>query len=429
MAKPRPLFISYRREDSEGHAGRLYGDLVRRFGDGSVFMDVGIEPGLDFRKVIDDNVSSCGVLLALIGPTWLAAKDEHGQRRLDDPKDFVRLETAAALRRGIPVVPLLVHGARMPKPGQLPDDLTELAYRNGLELSHARWDLDVEVLIKTLQGHLGNGSLLRLRVTVGGIAGAIVLAVVAGVLLKRPDFVSVIKKTKPLAYFRLDSEAGLSEVGERSYSFSNGVTNSASCAPIGIAHNHCALLNGIDGKIKTSQVGGIAESGSMMIWLSLASLPSTEHHVFYLAGESEFRNDFDVQILADDTLGFFTDSGTYIAYRPDPGTLVNRWHMVVATLDKGVQTLYWDGNQVQSGGGGGSNKTSEFSIGDSTVFKGRFFHGSLDEVALWNRALSASEVARIYASTKPHWGMFFTRVSSAPNERTLLRFAAAKEDG
>jgi Concanavalin A-like lectin/glucanases superfamily/TIR domain len=405
MAKPRSLFISYRREDSEGHAGRLYGDLVRRFGDGSVFMDVGIEPGLDFRKVIDDNVSSCGVLLALIGPTWLDAKDEHGQRRLDDPKDFVRLETAAALRRGIAVVPLLVHGARMPKPGQLPDELAELAYRNGLELTHARWDQDVEVLVKTLDRHLGNGHSLRLRVIVGGIAGAMVVAAVFAILL-RPSFVSVIKKTKPLAYFRLDSESGVSEVGERSYSFSDGVTTSASCAPIGIAHNACALLNGVDGKIKTSLAGGIGENGSVMIWLSFASLPSTEHRVFYVAGESEFRNDFDVQILADDTLAFFTDRGTYIAYRPDPGTLVNRWHMVVATLEKGVQTLYWDGKQVQSGGGGGSNKTSEFSIGDSTVFKGRFFHGSLDEVALWNRALSATEVARIYASTKPLWEMF-----------------------
>lgn len=132
-----------------------------------------------------------------------------------------------------------------------------------------------------------------------------------------------------------------------------------------------------------------------------------ERRVFYVAGESEFRNDFDVQILADDTLASFTDRGTYIAYRPDPRTLVNRWHMVVATLDKGVQTLYWDGKQVQSGGGGAGNKTSEFSIGDSTVFKGRFFHGSLDEVALWNRALSASEVATIYASATTFWGRFF----------------------
>lgn len=153
----RAIFISYRRDDSEGQSGRLYDDLVRRFGDGAVFMDVvGIEPGRDFRKVIDKNVASCGVLLAVIGPSWLDAKDETGLRRLDNPMDFVRLETAAALKRDIPVVPVLVRGARMPKSEQLPDDLKELAYRNGLELTHARWDSDVEVLIKALQRHVGD---------------------------------------------------------------------------------------------------------------------------------------------------------------------------------------------------------------------------------------------------------------------------------
>lgn len=151
----RAIFISYRRDDSEGQAGRLYDDLSRRFGDTSVFMDVtAIEPGLDFRKVIDHNVASCGVLLAVIGPGWLEAKDEAGQRRLDNPTDFVRLETASALKRDIPVVPVLVHGARMPRAEQLPQDLGELAYRNGLELTHARWDSDVEVLVKALQRHV-----------------------------------------------------------------------------------------------------------------------------------------------------------------------------------------------------------------------------------------------------------------------------------
>ncbi len=80
------------------------------------------------RKVIDKNVSSCGVLLALIGLSWLDAKDETGQRRLDNPLDFVRLETASALKRDIPVVPVLVGKARMPRPEKLPEDLKELAY-------------------------------------------------------------------------------------------------------------------------------------------------------------------------------------------------------------------------------------------------------------------------------------------------------------
>ncbi|GEM_PF-2027952 len=151
----RAVFISYRRDDAEGQAGRLFDDLTRYFGEHSVFMDVaGIEPGRDFRRVIDEQVASCGVLLAVIGKNWLDAADESGRRRLEDPTDFVRLETASALRRDIPVVPVLVHGARMPRAEQLPEDLTELAYRNGVELSHARWDSDVQVLVKALSPYV-----------------------------------------------------------------------------------------------------------------------------------------------------------------------------------------------------------------------------------------------------------------------------------
>ena len=145
------IFVSYRREDAEGHAGRLFEDLSKHFGEDSVFMDVaGIEPGIDFRKAIDRNIAKCGVLLSVIGKTWLTSQDEFGKRRIDNPNDFVRLETAAALKRDIPVIPVLVHGARMPRPEDLPDDLSELAFRNGVELTHARWDSDVNLLIKAL---------------------------------------------------------------------------------------------------------------------------------------------------------------------------------------------------------------------------------------------------------------------------------------
>jgi len=147
----RAIFISYRRDDAEGQAGRLFDDLTKHFGDDAVFMDVAaIEPGRDFRRVIDEQVASCGVLLAIIGKNWLTTKNESGARRLDDPMDFVRLETASALKRDIPVVPVLVHAAVMPRAEDLPDDLKELAFRNGVELTHARWDSDVQVLVKAL---------------------------------------------------------------------------------------------------------------------------------------------------------------------------------------------------------------------------------------------------------------------------------------
>jgi TIR domain/VHL beta domain len=150
------IFISYRREDAEGQAGRLFQALSEHFGKDSVFMDVtGIQPGRDFRKVIDSNVASCGALLAVIGKGWLDAKDENGKRRIEDPQDFVRLETISALKRDIPVIPVLVRGAAMPRAEQLPSEMEELAFRNGVELTHARWDSDVIVLIKALEQVVG----------------------------------------------------------------------------------------------------------------------------------------------------------------------------------------------------------------------------------------------------------------------------------
>jgi len=93
-----------------------------------------------------------------MGPEWLTAKDDHGTRRLDDPADFVRLETAAALRRDIPVIPVLVRSARMPSAEQLPEELKELAYRNCIELTHARWRSDIQLLIDALRRLLGDSS-------------------------------------------------------------------------------------------------------------------------------------------------------------------------------------------------------------------------------------------------------------------------------
>ena len=86
---------------------------------------------------------------------WVDAQDAGGKRRLDDPMDFVRLETASALKRDIPVIPVLVHEAKMPRAEQLPEDLKELCFRNGVELTHARWDSDVQVLIKALSKCVG----------------------------------------------------------------------------------------------------------------------------------------------------------------------------------------------------------------------------------------------------------------------------------
>lgn len=153
--RARGIFISYRRDDSEGQAGRLFEDLSEVFGAEMVFMDVaGIKPGIDFRRAIEQQTASCGVLLALIGRSWLTVTNADGKRRLDDLNDVVRFETASALRRDIPVIPVLVQGARMPRAEDLPDDLKELAFRNGVEITHARWDSDVLLLTQALQSYV-----------------------------------------------------------------------------------------------------------------------------------------------------------------------------------------------------------------------------------------------------------------------------------
>ena len=145
------IFISYRRDDAAGYAGRLYDRLVAHFGTDRVFMDVqGIEPGVDFVEAIERALRSCEILIVLIGKDWLTP-DSTGRRRLDDPTDFVRLETATALKRGIRVVPVLVEGVPIPRADQLPADLLPLVRRQAVELSHKQWDVTSAELIRTLE--------------------------------------------------------------------------------------------------------------------------------------------------------------------------------------------------------------------------------------------------------------------------------------
>ena len=148
-------FISYRRSDTEGYAGRLFEGLKARCGEDQLFFDVaGITAGEDFHQVIADKVGSCDVLLALIGQQWVNATDDQGRRRLDSRDDFVRLEIGAALKRGIVVIPVLLQGAGMPQPAELPEDLARLARLNALELRHTRWEADFAQLLETLGRHV-----------------------------------------------------------------------------------------------------------------------------------------------------------------------------------------------------------------------------------------------------------------------------------
>jgi TIR domain len=146
------IFVSYRRQETSHLAGRLSDRLADRFGQGQVFIDVDtIEPGVDFAEEISRAVAACQVLLAIIGPNWLTAANELGQRRLDDPDDIVRLEIEAALARDVRVIPILVEGAVMPHRRDLPESLAGLARRNALLIRHESFRHDAGRLVEAIE--------------------------------------------------------------------------------------------------------------------------------------------------------------------------------------------------------------------------------------------------------------------------------------
>jgi hypothetical protein len=145
------IFINYRRDDAAGAAGRLFDHLAKRFSRRKLFMDVDtIKPGIDFVRQLDAQIAQCDVLLAVIGPRWLDASDAKGQRRLESRQDFVRIEIASALKRGIPVIPVLVDGATVPSEEDLTEDIKSLARRHALELRHTRFSADADAIVQAL---------------------------------------------------------------------------------------------------------------------------------------------------------------------------------------------------------------------------------------------------------------------------------------
>jgi hypothetical protein len=146
------IFISYRRQESSHVAGRLYDRLSSYFGEGLVFIDVDmIKPGVDFMQAINDSLSTCDVLLAIIGPHWLSATDELGHRRLEAPNDIVRIEIEAALTRKVRIIPILVENAAMPTRHDLPDSLASFVRHNALVVRHETFRQDTERLVAAIE--------------------------------------------------------------------------------------------------------------------------------------------------------------------------------------------------------------------------------------------------------------------------------------
>ena len=177
------VFLSYRRDDTGGRAGRLYDALAQKYGQQRVFQDVSsATPGLDFTARIESTIADSDAVLVVIGPNWLSSSVDAG-RRIDQHDDFVRREVSAALATDKPVVPVLVDGAALPRTDELPTEMADLVNRQAVTLRDTSWHQDVDGLIRQLEGEgqrlIGN----RRRKYV--IAGVTVVALVATTFIVR----------------------------------------------------------------------------------------------------------------------------------------------------------------------------------------------------------------------------------------------------
>lgn len=178
------VFVSYRRADVGGYAGRLSDTLVQRLGTRNVFRDVSdIAAGRDFSEVIHRSLAGCDAVLAVIGPGWTELTGPGGVPRLFEEDDYVRRELVTALERDLPVAPVLVGGASLPAPHEVPDDLRPLLQRQATTLRDETWRQDVDHLLRSLRGEpeTPRGPARR-RVAIAAVAGLAAIAAVAAAL-------------------------------------------------------------------------------------------------------------------------------------------------------------------------------------------------------------------------------------------------------
>lgn len=210
MTQRSRIFISYRREDSEHAAGRLADDLRKEFPPQQIFLDVAsIDPGADFVQALKQGLEDCAAVLVVIGPRWLTATDERGQRRIDSPDDWVRQEIAVSLQQpGVRVIPILLD-TEIPNAGSLPEDIRPLTRRQALPLTNRHWANDVAQLIELLkkssrleappdrakrmqQPELAGTGHLRRRAVRWGVTGMVlVILAAAGTIVFRPSMIGM----------------------------------------------------------------------------------------------------------------------------------------------------------------------------------------------------------------------------------------------
>src|SRR3954447_466951 len=146
--RPVVIFLSYRRGDTQWAARGIYDRLVNRYGRRNVFRDLdAIPPGARFRDYVEKKISESDVLILLIGKAWASYEDEMGRRRLEQPRDPVRVEVETALRLGVPIIPVRVEGAPMPTERDLVPSIFDLLEFNAAEVSDSRWEYDLDRLL------------------------------------------------------------------------------------------------------------------------------------------------------------------------------------------------------------------------------------------------------------------------------------------
>jgi hypothetical protein len=161
------IFISYRRSDSKSYARSICQQLENTFGKRRVFIDVdSIRPGEDFQSVLNDDLEKCKIMVVVMGPRWLELL-----RPVDSETspDYVRLEVGSALARKLPIFPVLVDGATMPEPNDLPDDLKPLALRQAFSIRHESFSRDVRGLEQELRRIVPTRPVWKLAAVVAGL--------------------------------------------------------------------------------------------------------------------------------------------------------------------------------------------------------------------------------------------------------------------
>src|SRR5580693_2324474 len=146
------ITISYRRADSEAMTGRICDRLITHYGKQAVFRDIDdIPAGIDFRHHINEVLLKTNVLLAIVGPKWLGTA-RGGLDRINEESDPVRVEVETALRRRVPIIPVLIGATRMPSSELLPPSLKDFAFRNAVRVDTGQdFDYHMDRLIKAVE--------------------------------------------------------------------------------------------------------------------------------------------------------------------------------------------------------------------------------------------------------------------------------------